>query len=76
MKRPWHFTPDQLTPPSGVTIPPNPEIGILNELERGKLYDFHVRSDQIVNILEGEIGDWHFYAGANFIEWSWEPGRR
>ena len=65
-----HFTPDQLTPPSGVTTPPNPEIGILNELEQGKLYDFHVRSDQIVNILEGEIGDWHFYAGANFIEWS------
>ena len=64
-----YFTPDQLTPPPGVAIPPNPEIGILNELERGKLYDFHVRSDQIVNILEGEIGDWPFSAGANFIEW-------
>ena len=64
-----YFTPDQLTPPPGVAIPPNPEIATLNELERGKLYDFHVRSDQIVNIVEGEIGDWHFNAGANFIKW-------
>ncbi len=64
-----HFTPDQLTPPPGVDTPPNPEIGILNELKRGKLYDFHVRSDQIVNIVEGEIGDWPFKAGANFIKW-------
>ena len=63
------FTPDQLTPPPGMAIPPNPEIGILNELEPGKLYDFHVRSDQIVNIVEGETGDWYFNAGANFIEW-------
>ena len=63
------FTPDQLMPPPGVAIPPNPEIGILNELERGKLYDFHVRSDQIVNIVEGEIGDRYFNAGANFFEW-------
>ena len=65
-----YFAPDQLTPPPGVIIPPNSEIGILNELERGKLYDFHVRGDQIVNIIEGEIGDWHFSSGANFIEWS------
>ena len=64
-----HFTPDQLTPPPGVDIPPNPEIGILNELEPGKLYDFHVRSDQIVNIVEGETGDWYFNSGANFIKW-------
>ena len=63
------FTPDQLTPPPGVAIPPDPEIGTLNELERGKLYDFHVRHDQIVNIVEGEIGDWPFNAGANFIKW-------
>ena len=65
-----YFTPDQLTPPPGVAIPPNPEIATLNELERGKLYDFYVRSDQIVNIVEGEIGDWYFNAGANFIKWS------
>ena len=52
-----YFTPDQLTPPPGVVIPPDPEIGKLGELERGKLYDFHVRSDQIVNIVAGEIGD-------------------
>ncbi len=64
-----YFTPDQLTPPPGVAILPNPEIGILDKLERGKLYDFHVRGDQIVNIVEGEIGDWPFNAGANFIEW-------
>ena len=64
------FTPDQLTPPPGVAIPPNPEIRILTGLERGKLYDFHVRSDQIVNILEGETGDWHFNSGPNFIKWS------
>ena len=64
------FTPEQLTPPPGAAIPPNSEIGILNELERGKLYDFHVRGDQIVNIIEGEIGDWPFSSGANFIEWS------
>ena len=62
------FTPDQLTPPPGVAIPPDPEIGTLTELERGKLYDFHVRGDQIVNIVEGETGDWPFYA-ANFIKW-------
>ena len=65
-----YFTANELTPPPGVAIPPNPEIGILNELERGKLYDFHVRSDQIVNIVEGERGDKHFNAGANFIKWS------
>ena len=64
------FSPDQLTHPPGAAIPPDPEIGILYDLERGKLYDFHVRSDQIVNIVEGETGDWHFSAGANFIEWS------
>ena len=64
-----YFTPDQLTPPPGVAIPPNPEIGILNELERGKLYDFHVRSDQIVNIVEGEMGDRYLNSGANFFEW-------
>ena len=64
-----NFTPDQLTPPPGVAIPPNPEIGTLNELERGKLYDFHVRSDQIVNIVEEETGDWAFNSGANFIKW-------
>lgn len=64
-----YFTMNQLTPPPGVAIPPNPEIGILNELERGKLYNFHVRSDQIVNIVEGERGDRHFNAGANFIKW-------
>ena len=64
------FTPDQLTAPPGVAIPPDPEIGILTGLERGKLYDFHVRSDQIVNIVEGEMGDWHFNSGANYIEWS------
>lgn len=63
------FTPDQLTPPPGATIPPDPEIGMLNELERGKLYDFHVRWDQIVNIVEGETGDWLFNAGANYIKW-------
>ena len=64
-----HFAKDQLTPPPGVAIPPNPEIGILNELERGNLYNFHVRSDQIVNIVEGERGDRHFNTGANFITW-------
>ena len=64
-----HFTPDQLTPPPGVAVPPDPEIGILDKLERGKLYDFHVRGDQIVNILEGETGDWLFNSGANFIRW-------
>lgn len=64
------FTPDQLTPPPGAAVPPDAEIGILNELERGKLYDFHVHSDQIVNIVEGETGDWPFNAGANFIKWS------
>ena len=64
------FTPDQLTPPPGVTIPPNPEIGTLTGMERGKLYDFHVRGDQIVNIVEGETGDWPFKAGANYIKWS------
>ena len=64
-----HFTPDQLTPPPGVAVPPDPEIGVLDRLERGKLYDFHVRGDQIVNILEGETGDWLFNSGANFIRW-------
>ena len=63
------FTPDQLTPPAGVTVPDDAEIGVLRELERGKLYDFHTRSDQIVNIIEGELGDWPFDPGANFIEW-------
>lgn len=42
---------------------------MLNELEWGKLYDFHVRSDQIVNIVETETGDRHFTTGANFIKW-------
>ena len=63
------FTPDQLTPPAGVAVPDDAEIGVLRELERGKLYDFHTRSNQIVNIIEGERGDWPFDAGANFIEW-------
>ena len=63
------FTPGPVDPPPGMAVPPDPELGILNELEPGKLYDFHVRSDQIVNIVEGEMGDWHFNAGANFIEW-------
>ena len=30
-----YFTPDQLTPPPEVAIPPDPEIATLNELERG-----------------------------------------
>ena len=64
-----HFTPDQPAPPPGVTIPPNPGIGILNGMERGKLYDFHMRSDQIVKIVEGGTGDWYFNAGANFLKW-------
>lgn len=63
------FTPDQLVAPPGVAIPPNPEIGVLRDLEKGKLYDFHTRSNQIVNIIEGERGDWFFDAGANFVEW-------
>ena len=42
---------------------------MLYELERGKLYDFHVRWEQIVNIVEGETSDWHFTAGANYIKW-------
>ena len=72
----WHvydvagnFSQEQLTPPPGVTIPPDPEIGMLYELERGKFYNFQVRSDQIVNIVEGDIGDWYFNAGPNFLEW-------
>ena len=36
------FTPDQLTPPPGVTIATKSRIGMLKELDRGKLYDFHV----------------------------------
>ena len=36
------FTLDQLTSPPGVAIPPNSRIGMLNELDQGKLYDFHV----------------------------------
>ncbi len=63
------FTPDQLSSPPGVAVPLNPEIGMLNKLEQGKLYNFQVRSDQIVNIVEGDIGDWYFNAGANFFEW-------
>ena len=63
------FTPDQLTPPQGVDIPDYPEFGLLTGLERGELYDFHVRHDQIINIVQGETGDWHFTAGTNFIEW-------
>lgn len=50
-------------------MPSDPETGILNELERGKLYDFHMRGDQIFNIVDGKTGDWHFNAGANFIKW-------
>ena len=38
-------------------------------MERGKLYDFQVRWDQIVNIVEAETGDWHFNAGDNYIKW-------
>ena len=64
-----HFSQEQLTPPPGVTIPPDPEIERLYELERGRLYNFQVRSDQIVNIVEGDIGDWYFNAGPNFLEW-------
>ena len=64
------FTPDQLTPPPGEAVPSNPEIGTLNELEQGKLYDFHVDSNQIVNIVKGEMGDWYFNPGVNFITWS------
>ena len=72
------FTPDQLTPPAGVAVPDDAEIGVLDKLEKGKLYDFHTRSNQIVNIIEEERGDWPFDAGANFIEWwrgSDEPAR-
>ena len=36
-----YFTPDPFTPPS-VAILPNSRIGMLNELDRGKFYDFHV----------------------------------
>ena len=64
-----HFSQEQLTPPPGVTIPPDPETERLYELERGRLYNFQVRSDQIVNIVEGDIGDWYFNAGPNFLEW-------
>ena len=42
---------------------------MLNELDQGKFYDFHVRSDQIVNILGVETRDGHFNAGANYIKW-------
>ena len=64
-----YFTPDQLTPPPGVAIPPNPEIGVLDKLAKGKVYDFHMRANRITNIIEGERGDTYFDAGANFIEW-------
>ena len=63
-----YFTPDQLTPPPGAAIPPDPQIGMLKELERGKLYDFHVRWDQIANLVDAETGDSYFNAGANYIK--------
>ena len=37
-----YFTADQLTPPPSVANLPNSQVGMLNELDRGKLYDFHV----------------------------------
>ena len=43
---------------------------MLNELDRGKCYNFHVRSDQIVNILGVEARDGHFNADANFVKWT------
>jgi len=61
--------PDQLTPPPDTVVPDNPAIGVLDRLERGKLYDFHMRANRITNIIEGEAGDWFFDAGANFIKW-------
>ena len=63
------FSPDQLTPPPDTVVPDNPAIGVLDRLERGKLYDFHMRANRITNIIEGEAGDWYFDAGANFIKW-------
>ena len=42
---------------------------MLYELERGKLYDFHVRWDQIANLVDAETGDSYFNAGANYIKW-------
>ena len=63
-----YFTPDRFTP-LGVVIPPNSRIGMLNELDQGKFYNFHVRSDQIVNILGVEARDGHFNAGSNLVKW-------
>ncbi len=63
------FTPDLLAQPEGVPVPSPSEVGGLTQLEKGKIYDFHMRWNQIVNIVEGERGDWCFNSGANFIEW-------
>ena len=41
---------------------------MLDKLEKGKVYDFHMRANRITNIIEGDR-DKYFDVGANFIEW-------
>ena len=57
------FTLEQLEPPA-----PS-DVGALTRLESGKVYDFRMRWDQIVNLKEGETGDWVFDSGPNLIKW-------
>ena len=64
-----NFNPDQMEQPPDADVPDSPEIGMLTKLESGKVYDFKMRRDQIVNLREGEIGDYFFSAGSNFIKW-------
>ena len=66
------FTPDQLAQPEGVPAPSPSEVGPLTRLEKGKIYDFRMRWNQIeqtVNTGDGKRRDWHFLAGSNFIVW-------
>ena len=61
--------------PEMLPMPPDPkfsrpdEIGPLRKLIQGRLYVFHMRHDQIVNLREGESGDWVFHSGPNSVVW-------
>ena len=63
------FTPDLLTQPEGVPLPSPSEVGVLTQLEKGKIYDFRMRWDQTVNTGDGGRGDRHFVVGSNLIVW-------
>ena len=63
------FTTDLLTQPAGVPVPSPSEVGVLTQLEKGKIYDFRMRWDDTGN-LDGERSiDRFLHAGSNFIVW-------